>query len=47
MATVIIVKPTIVESEEDKVFKHISYVLEKIVNKEYGVNTKFTVARTN
>jgi len=45
MAKVTIVKPTITKEEEIKVFERISCVLEKIVAKEYGVRTKFTIAR--
>lgn len=45
MAKVIIVKPTVTDEEENEVFERISYVLEKIVNKEYGVKAKFTVSR--
>jgi len=46
VAKVTIIKPAIVKAEETTVFEHISQVLEKIVAKEYGAKTKFTLTRT-
>lgn len=44
-ATVIIVRPTITREEEIKAFERISYTLEKIMAKEYGIKTKFMLTR--
>ena len=45
-ATVTIVKPDITGDEEIRILERISDVLEKIVAREYGINTKFTLKRT-
>ncbi|GCD12250.1 hypothetical protein [Clostridium tagluense] len=44
-ATVTIVRPNITREEETKVFERISCTLEKIMAKEYGIKTKFTLTR--
>lgn len=46
-ATVTIVKPNITNDEESKNLERISNVLEKIVAREYGISTKFTLKRTS
>jgi hypothetical protein len=45
MAKVTITKPNITPEEEINVLERISYVIEKIIAKEYGVKVKFNLKR--
>ena len=48
MPKVIIVKPEVTKEQNDKVFKNVANVIERIILEEYGVNTRVTVTnKTN
>lgn len=45
MPKVTIIKPSLTQEEEKKAFENIAHVLEKIIEKEYGVKVKYTLER--